>query len=127
MDGLSKAGDLPINYNQLASQSAPIYPTAFMRALQNVLSTNNSSASAMVGFNVMGGYQQYFNDYFGLSYYGILKYNYAKKMGFVHTINQVAFGVGMNALIDFKTNYSTYRLRNKRGVCVNLKALMACS
>ncbi|CRF52530.1 putative outer membrane protein [Helicobacter ailurogastricus] len=112
---LGKAGDLPINYNQLASQSAPIYPTAFMRALQNVLSTNNSSASAMVGFNVMGGYQQYFNDYFGLSYYGILKYNYAKKMGFVHTINQVAFGVGMNALIDFKTNYSTYRLRNKRG------------
>ncbi len=112
---LGKAGDLPINYNDLASQSAPVYPTAFMRALRSVLSTNSAAASAMVGFNVMGGYQQYFNDYFGLSYYGIIKYNYAKRMGFVHTINQVAFGVGMNALIDFKTNYSTYRLRNKRG------------
>ncbi|BCZ17271.1 Outer membrane protein HomA [Helicobacter sp. NHP19-003] len=113
---LGKAGDLPINYNNLASQSSPVYPTAFMRALRSVLSTNSAAASAMVGFNVMGGYQQYFNDYFGLSYYGIIKYNYAKRMGFVHTINQVAFGVGMDALIDFKTNYSTYRIRNKRGV-----------
>ncbi|BEG57613.1 Outer membrane protein HomC [Helicobacter sp. NHP21005] len=111
---LGKAGDLPINYNDLASQSAPVYPTAFMRALRSVLSTNSAAASAMVGFNVMGGYQQYFNDYFGLSYYGIIKYNYAKRMGFIHTINQVAFGVGMDALIDFKTNYTTYRIHNKK-------------
>ncbi|WP_120946402.1 MULTISPECIES: porin family protein [Helicobacter] len=111
---LGKAGKLPINYNQLASQSTPVYPTAFMRALQGVLSTHSSNALAMVGFDIKGGYQQYFNDYFGLAYYGILKYNFAKKMGFVHTINQVALGVGMDALIDFKTRYSTYHLRAKK-------------
>ncbi|CRF46252.1 putative outer membrane protein [Helicobacter heilmannii] len=111
---LGKAGRLPINYNQLASQAPPSMPPAFLRVLQNILSANNSANSAMVGFDLMGGYQRYFNDYFGLSYYGIIKYNYAKRMGIINTINQIAFGWGMDALIDFKTNYTTYRIHNKK-------------
>ncbi len=50
------------------------------------------------------GYQKYFNDYLGLSSYGIIKYNYAQANN--EKIQQLSYGVGMDVLFDFITNYT---------------------
>ncbi|WP_158653591.1 porin family protein [Helicobacter salomonis] len=109
---LGEANKLPINYDQIVHVPSPIYQSSFMRALSNAMPSGKTSSDAMVGFNVKSGYQQYFNDFVGLSYYGVLKYNFSKRLGYIKTISQVGLGVGTDLLIDFKT---TYKTRNAAG------------
>lgn len=121
---LGMQNKLPINYNQIAHASAPTYLSNFMRTLENMTSTHLSSHAAEVGFNIKSGYQQYFANWFGLSYYGLLKYNFSKKTGFIKSIHEVALGVGADMLIDFKTAYTTqrYKTRNKTRVAKIFKS-----
>ncbi len=108
---LGEANQLPINYDQIAHVPNPIYNSSFIRALSNALPSKGSSTDAMVGFDVKSGYQQYFNDVVGLSYYGILKYNFSKRLGYIKTISQVGLGVGTDLLLDFKTTYTSRVVR----------------
>ncbi|STP12387.1 outer membrane protein [Helicobacter mustelae] len=87
------------------------YSSTFLSGLSSTLNSMSrvSNKSAMVGFNVMGGYQHYFNDTVGMSYYGIMKYNYAGVNKISASINQVGLGVGSNVLIDFYTKYTTIK------------------
>ncbi|WRF77377.1 hypothetical protein FNE39_04595 [Helicobacter pylori] len=41
-------------------------------------SASQNFRSPILGVNAKIGYQNYFNDFIGLAYYGIIKYNYAK-------------------------------------------------
>nr|ACM24268.1 homB-like protein [Helicobacter pylori] len=50
------------------------------------------------------GYQNYFNDFIGLAYYGIIKYNYAKAVN--QKVQQLSYGGGIDLLLDFITTYS---------------------
>ncbi|WP_104641301.1 porin family protein [Helicobacter bizzozeronii] len=111
---LGKSNQLPINYDKIATMSAPTYLSDFMKTLENMTSTNISNKAAIVGFNLKGGYQQYWTNWFGLSYYGIFNYNFSKKTGFIKRINQVALGVGVDMLFDFTTTYTHKRYKHKK-------------
>ncbi len=108
---------LPINYKDLDKQQDLLLPS--QASANTLISTINESISAMqsvskanksatLGFNFKLGYQQYFNNYFGLSYYGIVKYNYAKANNFAKKINQVGLGIGVEALLDFTKNFGIF-------------------
>ncbi|GAA7362339.1 hypothetical protein MLS9_11030 [Helicobacter pylori] len=60
--------------------------------------------SPLLGINVKIGYQNYFNDFIGLAYYGIIKYNYAKAAN--QKVQQLSYGGGIDLLLDFITTYS---------------------
>ncbi|WP_162982225.1 MULTISPECIES: porin family protein [Helicobacter] len=120
---LGETNQLPINYDQIAHVPNPIYNSSFVRALSNALPSGGTSADAMVGFDLKSGYQQYFNDVVGLAYYGILKYNFSKRMGYIKTISQVGLGVGTDLLLDFKTTYKTQRTRKHRATHLANKSL----
>ncbi|WP_104685251.1 porin family protein [Helicobacter bizzozeronii] len=111
---LGRDNKLPINYDKIATMSAPTYLSDFMKTLENMDSTNISNKAAIVGFNLKGGYQQYWTNWFGLSYYGIFNYNFSKKTGFIKRINQVALGVGVDMLFDFTTTYTHKRYKHKK-------------
>ncbi|MFC3846963.1 hypothetical protein ACFOPX_00220 [Helicobacter baculiformis] len=111
---LGEKNQLPINYNQIAHVPNPIYNSSFIQALSNSLPSSGVSTDAMVGANVKSGYQQYFNDVVGLAYYGMLKYNFSKRLGYIKTISQVGLGIGTDLLIDFKTTYKTYYAYTKK-------------
>ncbi|WP_104640041.1 porin family protein [Helicobacter bizzozeronii] len=111
---LGRDNKLPINYDKIATMSAPTYLSDFMKTLENMTSTNISNKAAIVGFNLKGGYQQYWTNWFGLSYYGIFNYNFSKKTGFIKRINQVALGVGVDMLFDFTTTYTHKRYKHKK-------------
>ncbi|RVY16793.1 outer membrane beta-barrel protein, partial [Helicobacter pylori] len=55
--------------------------------------------SPLLGVNVKIGYQNYFNDFIGLAYYGIIKYNYAKAIN--QKVQQLSYGGGIDLLLDF--------------------------
>ncbi|GMB93615.1 Outer membrane protein HomA [Helicobacter bizzozeronii] len=111
---LGRDNKLPINYDKIATMSAPTYLSDFMKSLENMDSTNISNKAAIVGFNLKGGYQQYWTNWFGLSYYGIFNYNFSKKTGFIKRINQVALGAGVDMLFDFTTTYTHQHYKNKK-------------
>ncbi|MGL2857710.1 hypothetical protein ACQJ99_08290, partial [Helicobacter pylori] len=86
---------LPINFANLNSQTnhlnaglnAQNFATSMVSAIAQNFSTTSTTTyryssknfrSPILGANVKIGYQHYFNDYIGLAYYGIIKYNYAK-------------------------------------------------
>ncbi|WP_438839374.1 outer membrane beta-barrel protein [Helicobacter pylori] len=79
---------------------------------QNFLtsSAQQSFRSPILGANVKIGYQHYFNDYIGLAYYGIIKYNYAKAND--EKIQQLSYGGGMDVLFDFITTYANKKQGN---------------
>ncbi|RVZ01249.1 hypothetical protein [Helicobacter pylori] len=106
---------LPINFANLSSQAnyldASLNARAFVGSVFNAFnqsfltsSTQQSFRSPILGVNVKIGYQHYFNDYIGLAYYGIIKYNYAQAND--EKIQQLSYGGGMDVLFDFITTYT---------------------
>ncbi|GAA8950598.1 hypothetical protein HpSLK91_13260 [Helicobacter pylori] len=112
---------LPINFANLSSQAnyldASLNARAFASSVfnafnQSFLTSNISQSfrSPILGANVKIGYQHYFNDYIGLAYYGIIKYNYAQAND--EKIQQLSYGGGMDVLFDFITTYANKKQGN---------------
>ncbi|WQR96298.1 outer membrane protein [Helicobacter pylori] len=112
---------LPINFVNLSSQAnyldaglnAQNFATSMVNAIAQNFSTTSTTTyhyssknfrSPILGANVKIGYQHYFNDYIGLAYYGIIKYNYAQAND--EKIQQLSYGGGMDVLFDFITTYT---------------------
>ncbi len=115
---------LPINYANLGSQTnynlnATLNTQDLANSMLNTIQktfvtssvTNHYSSSAsqsfrspILGVNAKIGYQNYFNDFIGLAYYGIIKYNYAKALN--QKFQQLSYGGGIDLLLDFITTYS---------------------
>ncbi|MGL2398354.1 outer membrane beta-barrel protein [Helicobacter pylori] len=116
---------LPVDYTNLSSQTNYLnaslntqdFATTMLSAISQSLSSTRSSTTTyrtskisrpfgapLLGVNLKMGYQKYFNDYLGLSSYGIIKYNYAQANN--EKIQQLSYGVGMDVLFDFITNYT---------------------
>ncbi|OPG61216.1 hypothetical protein [Helicobacter pylori] len=118
---------LPINFANLSSQAnyldaslnAQNFATSMISAIAQNFSTTSTTTyrsssknfrSPILGVNVKIGYQHYFNDYIGLAYYGIIKYNYAKAND--EKIQQLSYGGGMDVLFDFITTYANKKQGN---------------
>ncbi len=112
---------LPINFANLNSQAnyldASLNARAFVGSVFNAFnqsfltsSVSQSFRSPILGVNVKIGYQHYFNDYIGLAYYGIIKYNYAQADD--EKIQQLSYGGGMDVLFDFITTYTNKKQGN---------------
>ncbi len=112
---------LPINFANLSNQAnyldASLNARAFASSVFNAFnqsfltsSAQQSFRSPILGANVKIGYQHYFNDYIGLAYYGIIKYNYAKAND--EKIQQLSYGGGMDVLFDFITTYANKKQGN---------------
>ncbi|MCQ2926775.1 outer membrane protein [Helicobacter pylori] len=115
---------LPINYANLSSQTnynlnaslntqdlansmlSTIQKTFVTSSVTNHYSSSASQSfrSPILGVNAKIGYQNYFNDFIGLAYYGIIKYNYAKAIN--QKVQQLSYGGGIDLLLDFITTYS---------------------
>ncbi len=115
---------LPINYANLGSQTnynlnaslntqdlansmlSTIQKTFVTSSVTNHYSSSASQSfrSPILGVNAKIGYQNYFNDFIGLAYYGIIKYNYAKASS--EKVQQLSYGGGIDLLLDFITTYS---------------------
>ncbi|AHN38163.1 outer membrane beta-barrel protein [Helicobacter pylori] len=116
---------LPVDFTNLSGQTNYLnaslntqdFATTMLSAISQSLSSARSSATTyrtsktsrpfgapLLGVNLKMGYQKYFNDYLGLSSYGIIKYNYAQANN--EKIQQLSYGVGMDVLFDFITNYT---------------------
>ncbi len=115
---------LPINYANLGSQTnynlnaslntqdlansmlGTIQKTFVTSSVTNhyFSSASQSFRSPILGVNAKIGYQNYFNDFIGLAYYGIIKYNYAKAIN--QKVQQLSYGGGIDLLLDFITTYS---------------------
>ncbi len=118
---------LPINFANLNSQAnyldaslnAQNFATSMISAIAQNFSTTSTTTyrsssknfrSPILGVNVKIGYQHYFNDYIGLAYYGIIKYNYAQAND--EKIQQLSYGGGMDVLFDFITTYTNKKQGN---------------
>ncbi|GAA7740827.1 hypothetical protein TH0013_10520 [Helicobacter pylori] len=112
---------LPINFANLNSQAnyldASLNARAFVGSVFNAFNQSFLTSSAqqsfripILGVNVKIGYQHYFNDYIGLAYYGIIKYNYAQAND--EKIQQLSYGGGMDVLFDFITTYTNKKQDN---------------
>ncbi|MGN8534519.1 hypothetical protein ACR9M4_05920 [Helicobacter pylori] len=118
---------LPINFANLSSQAnyldaslnAQNFATSMVSAIAQNFSTTSTTTyrsssknfrSPILGANVKIGYQHYFNDYIGLAYYGIIKYNYAQAND--EKIQQLSYGGGMDVLFDFITTYTNKKQGN---------------
>ncbi len=118
---------LPINFANLSSQAnyldAGLNMQNFATSMVSAIAQNFSTTSTttyrsssknfrrpILGANVKIGYQHYFNDYIGLAYYGIIKYNYAKASD--EKIQQLSYGGGMDVLFDFITTYANKKQGN---------------
>ncbi|WP_100998990.1 hypothetical protein [Helicobacter pylori] len=103
------------NYNLNASLNTQDLANSMLSTIQKTFVTtsvtNHYSSSAsqsfrspILGVNAKIGYQNYFNDFIGLAYYGIIKYNYAKAAN--QKVQQLSYGGGIDLLVDFITTYS---------------------
>ncbi|MGL2413452.1 hypothetical protein ACOWL6_04980 [Helicobacter pylori] len=118
---------LPINFANLNSQTnhlnaglnAQNFATSMVSAIVQNFSTTSTTTyrsssknfrSPILGVNVKIGYQHYFNDYIGLAYYGIIKYNYTQAND--EKIQQLSYGGGMDVLFDFITTYTNKKQNN---------------
>ncbi|MGL2623105.1 hypothetical protein ACQJ5P_01415 [Helicobacter pylori] len=115
---------LPIDYANLGSQTnyslnaslnmqdlansmlSTIQKTFVTSSVTNHYSSSASQSfrSPILGVNAKIGYQNYFNDFIGLAYYGIIKYNYSKALN--QKFQQLSYGGGIDLLLDFITTYS---------------------
>ncbi|MGL2672984.1 hypothetical protein ACQJ6Y_03960 [Helicobacter pylori] len=115
---------LPINFANLGSQTnynlnaslntqdlansmlSTIQKTFVTSSVTNYYSSSASQSfrSPILGVNAKIGYQNYFNDFIGLAYYGIIKYNYSKALN--QKFQQLSYGGGIDLLLDFITTYS---------------------
>ncbi|GAA9182956.1 hypothetical protein Taiwan47_13510 [Helicobacter pylori] len=107
--------DSQTNYNLNASLNTQDLANSMLSTIQKTFVTSSvtnhyfSSASQsfrspILGVNAKIGYQNYFNDFIGLAYYGIIKYNYAKASS--EKVQQLSYGGGIDLLLDFITTYS---------------------
>ncbi|BCU74780.1 hypothetical protein CPY3401_10350 [Helicobacter pylori] len=107
--------DSQTNYNLNASLNTQDLANSMLSTIQKTFVTSSvtnhyfSSASQnfrspILGVNAKIGYQNYFNDFIGLAYYGIIKYNYAKAAN--QKVQQLSYGGGIDLLLDFITTYS---------------------
>ncbi|MFB1284349.1 hypothetical protein ACEWX5_06425 [Helicobacter pylori] len=118
---------LPINFANLNSPTSHLnaglnaqnFATSMVSAIAQNFSTTSTTTyrsssknfrSPILGVNVKIGYQHYFNDYIGLAYYGIIKYNYAQAND--EKIQQLSYGGGMDVLFDFITTYTNKKQNN---------------
>ncbi|UOS38766.1 outer membrane protein [Helicobacter pylori] len=118
---------LPINFANLNSPTSHLsaglnaqnFATSMVSAIAQNFSTTSTTTyrsssknfrSPILGVNVKIGYQHYFNDYIGLAYYGIIKYNYAQAND--EKIQQLSYGGGMDVLFDFITTYTSKKQDN---------------
>ncbi len=118
---------LPINFANLNSPTNHLnaglnmqnFATSMVSAIAQNFSTTSTTTyrsssknfrSPILGVNVKIGYQHYFNDYIGLAYYGIIKYNYAQAND--EKIQQLSYGGGMDVLFDFITTYTNKKQGN---------------
>ncbi|MFP6061619.1 hypothetical protein ACLF9K_05785 [Helicobacter pylori] len=118
---------LPINFANLSSQANYLdaglnmqnFAISMVSAIAQNFSTTSTTTyrsssknfrSPILGANVKIGYQHYFNDYIGLAYYGIIKYNYAQAND--EKIQQLSYGGGMDVLFDFITTYTNKKQNN---------------
>ncbi|RVZ00890.1 hypothetical protein EC508_06200 [Helicobacter pylori] len=118
---------LPINFANLNSPTSHLnaglnaqnFATSMVSAIVQNFSTTSTTTyrsssknfrSPILGVNVKIGYQHYFNDYIGLAYYGIIKYNYAQAND--EKIQQLSYGGGMDVLFDFITTYANKKQGN---------------
>ncbi|WP_367697856.1 hypothetical protein [Helicobacter pylori] len=118
---------LPINFANLSNQANYLdaslnvqnFATSMVSAIAQNFSTTSTTTyrsssknfrSPILGANVKIGYQHYFNDYIGLAYYGIIKYNYAQAND--EKIQQLSYGGGMDVLFDFITTYTNKKQDN---------------
>ncbi|GHS01673.1 hypothetical protein JP0112_13410 [Helicobacter pylori] len=103
------------NYNLNASLNTQDLANSMLSTIQKTFVTSSvtdhyfSSASQnfrspILGVNAKIGYQNYFNNFIGLAYYGIIKYNYAKASD--QKVQQLSYGGGIDLLVDFITTYS---------------------
>ncbi len=103
------------NYNLNASLNTQDLANSMLSTIQKTFVTSSvtnhyfSSASQnfrspILGVNAKIGYQNYFSDFIGLAYYGIIKYNYAKAAN--QKVQQLSYGGGIDLLVDFITTYS---------------------
>ncbi|MGN8496516.1 hypothetical protein ACR9MU_07860 [Helicobacter pylori] len=103
------------NYNLNASLNTQDLANSMLSTIQKTFVTSSvtnhyfSSASQsfrspILGVNAKIGYQNYFNDFIGLAYYGIVKYNYSKALN--QKFQQLSYGGGIDLLLDFITTYS---------------------
>ncbi|PDW65221.1 hypothetical protein BB446_04830, partial [Helicobacter pylori] len=100
------------NYNLNASLNTQDLANSMLGTIQKTFVTSSvtnhyfSSASQsfrspILGVNAKIGYQNYFNDFIGLAYYGIIKYNYSKALN--QKFQQLSYGGGIDLLLDFIT------------------------
>ncbi len=119
---------LPINYANLNGQTNHLnaslnrqdFAASVFSALnQSLISstttyrtsrTSQNFETPILGVNLKIGYQKYFNDYIGLAYYGIIKYNYTKATD--EKIQQASYGAGLDVLFDFITTYAGDKKNN---------------
>ncbi|GAA7113966.1 hypothetical protein BD0027_10900 [Helicobacter pylori] len=110
------------NYNLNASLNTQDLANSMLSTIQKTFVTSSvtnhyfSSASQsfrspILGVNAKIGYQNYFNDFIGLAYYGIVKYNYSKALN--QKFQQLSYGGGIDLLLDFITTYSN---KNSPGI-----------
>ncbi len=103
------------NYNLNASLNTQDLANSMLGTIQKTFvtssvtnhyfsSTSQSFRSPILGVNAKIGYQNYFNDFIGLAYYGIIKYNYSKALN--QKFQQLSYGGGIDLLVDFITTYS---------------------
>ncbi|WRA63196.1 outer membrane protein [Helicobacter pylori] len=106
------------NYNLNASLNTQDLANSMLSTIQKTLTTTSTTTttsyhhskssqrfrSPLLGVNAKIGYQNYFNDFIGLAYYGIIKYNYAKASS--EKVQQLSYGGGIDLLLDFITTYS---------------------
>ncbi|WQY69317.1 outer membrane protein [Helicobacter pylori] len=103
------------NYNLNASLNTQDLANSMLGTIQKTFvtssvtnhyfsSTSQSFRSPILGVNAKIGYQNYFNDFIGLAYYGIIKYNYSKALN--QKFQQLSYGGGIDLLLDFITTYS---------------------
>ncbi|GHQ81618.1 hypothetical protein VN0406_12010 [Helicobacter pylori] len=103
------------NYNLNASLNTQDLANSMLSTIQKTFvtssvtnhyfsSTSQNFRSPILGVNAKIGYQNYFNDFIGLAYYGIIKYNYAKASS--EKVQQLSYGGGIDLLVDFITTYS---------------------
>ncbi len=106
------------NYNLNASLNTQDLANSMLNTIQKTLTTTSTTTttsyhhskssqrfrSPLLGVNVKIGYQNYFNDFIGLAYYGIIKYNYSKALN--QKFQQLSYGGGIDLLLDFITTYS---------------------
>ncbi|GAA8780601.1 hypothetical protein VN1262_05600 [Helicobacter pylori] len=106
------------NYNLNATLNTQDMANSVIGTIQKTLTTTSTTTttsyhhskssqrfrSPLLGVNVKIGYQNYFNDFIGLAYYGIVKYNYSKATN--QKVQQLSYGGGIDLLLDFITTYS---------------------